>query len=198
MHDVEQTRPSFLNRLRDSGDGVNWSEFHARYGHMLYRYARSLGAAHADAEDVVQEVEMQLFQAMGGFVYDARRGRFRSYLRAAVLHALGRRATRKARQRTEHNPRKLEELVTEEDARRDEVWEMEWQMHELREAAQFIADEFDPVTWKAFEMHVLAGCAADDAASALEISKWSVYRARNRVLSRLRQKLAELSAAEDA
>ncbi len=197
MEDAERTHASFLRRLRDRTDRVGWPEFHEKYGHMLYRYARALGAAHADAEDVVQEVEMQLFQAIEGFEYDSHRGRFRGYLRTAVLHALTRKAGRKARQPGVLSPRRLDSLATDEHERRDETWEQEWQLHRLRQAVQEIAGEFDPTTWKAFEMHVLAGCEAEEAARVLEMSKWSVYRAGNRVLARLRARLAQLADDDD-
>jgi RNA polymerase sigma factor (sigma-70 family) len=197
MADADRTHPSFLHRLRDSADPASWHEFHEKYGHTLYRYARSLGAAHADAEDVVQDVEMQFFQAIGGFAYDAQRGRLRSYLRSAVLHALRRRISRRARQPAELNPQRLESLMSEDGSQQDETWEREWQLHRLRRAVQEVADEFDPPTLKAFEMHVLAGRAADEAATALEMSKWSVYRASNRVLARVREKLAEFASNDD-
>jgi RNA polymerase sigma factor (sigma-70 family) len=197
MADVDRTHPSFVHRLRDSADPASWHEFHEKYGHTLYRYARSLGAAHTDAEDVVQDVEMQFFQAIGGFDYDAQRGQLRSYLRSAVLHALTRRISRRARQPSELDPQRLDSLISGDGSQQDELWEREWQLHRLRRAVQEVANEFDPPTLKAFEMHVLAGRAAEEAAAELEVSKWSVYRASNRVLARVRGKLAELAENDD-
>ena len=197
MSSADKTHPSFLLRLRDRADKLSWPEFHERYGHMLYRYARARGAGHADAEDVVQDVEMQLFQAIEGFEYDARRGRFRAYLRAAVIHALSRRADRAARQPIGLDPRAFNHLATQNEAVADEIWEAEWQLHRLRWAVQSIAGEFEPVALKAFEIHVLAGCAVRETADKLGISKWRVYRARDRVLKRLKEKLAELDPDGD-
>lgn len=197
MSSADKTHPSFLLRLRERADKLSWPEFHERYGHMLYRYARARGAVHADAEDVVQDVEMQLFQAIEGFEYDARRGRFRAYLRTAVIHALSRRADRAARQPIGLDPRACDHLATPDEAVADEIWEAEWQLHRLRWALQSIAGEFEPVVLKAFEMHVLAECAVSETADRLGISKWRVYRARDRVLNRLREKLAELDPDGD-
>lgn len=191
MADVDRTHASFLHRLRDSADPASWREFHEKYGHTLYRYARSLGATHVDAEDIVQDVEMQFFQAIGGFNYDAQRGRLRSYLRSAALHALQRRMSRRARQPAELNPQSLEALASADGSPQDEVWQREWELHLLRRAVQEVANEFDPPTLKAFEMHVLAARPAEEAAAVLEVSKWSIYRASNRVLARVKEKLAE-------
>jgi RNA polymerase sigma factor (sigma-70 family) len=197
MPDTDITHPSFLLRLRDRTDRLGWPEFHSKYGHMLYRYARALGAAHIDAEDVVQDVEMQLFQAIEGFVYDARRGRFRAYLRSSVQHALSRRAQRRARRPAALDPHKLDTLLPAESPAQNDAWEQEWQLHRLRWATAAIAAEFEPLALKAFEMHVLAAVPVEETARQLGISKWRVYRARNRVLERLREKLAELDPEED-
>ncbi len=191
MSDSDTTRVTLLLRLRDRGDALSWEEFHDRYGQLLYRYARVRGAGHADAEDVVQEVEMYLFKALGGFEYDARKGRFRSYLRAAVIHALGRRANRQARQPAVLDPQKFDHVSSEKEATADARWEREWQLNRLRWAMRRIAGEFESKTLQAFEQHVLAGRAVDDVAAELEMGKSSIYQAKSRVLKALKGRLAE-------
>lgn len=190
MSQADTTHLSFLLRLRDRADKLSWYEFHDRYGQLLYRYARSRGASHADAEDVVQDVEMYLFKAVDGLEYDARKGRFRNYLRSAVVHALARRARREARQPMDLDPRTLDSPATQKDADADEHWQEEWQLHRLRWAMRTIADSFEPATLKAFEMHVLGGRSAAETAELLAVSKWSVYQAKSRVLKSLRRRLA--------
>ncbi|MCH7703272.1 MAG: sigma-70 family RNA polymerase sigma factor [Planctomycetes bacterium] len=90
MKPAGTTRISFLHRLRDRADQQSWAEFHHRYGELLYRYAQGRGASHSEAEDVVQEVEMYVFKAMDRFRYDARKGRFRAYLRIEDVATTGR------------------------------------------------------------------------------------------------------------
>jgi RNA polymerase sigma-70 factor (ECF subfamily) len=197
MGPSESTRLTFLMRLRDRADTLTWAEFHERYGQLLYRYARSRGASHSDAEDVVQEVEMYLFKAMQGFEYDARKGRFRAYLRSAVMHAIGRRAHKNARQPAALDPHTFDYVGAERDASGDERWEREWQLHRLRWAMRCIAGEFESKTLKAFEMHVLADRTVAETAEALGISRDSVYQAKSRVLKRLRQQLETLDPHGD-
>jgi RNA polymerase sigma factor (sigma-70 family) len=197
MTEADSTRLTFLLRLRDRADELSWPEFHERYGQLLYRYARARGAAHADAEDVVQEVELYLFKTIDKFEYDARKGRFRSYLRSAVVHALGRRANRQARQPAMLDPQTFDYVASEQEASADARWEREWQLHRLRWALNSIAQEFEPATLKAFELHVLAGQPVEAAASETGLSKASVYQARCRVLKRLRARLSELDPDGD-
>ena len=191
MSQADTTHLSLLLRLRDRADTLSWYEFHDRYGQLLYRYARSRGASHADAEDAVQDVEMYLFKAVGGLQYDARRGRFRNYLRSAVVHALARRASRKARQPVDLDPQTLDGPTGQRDGDSDAQWRQEWQLHRLRWAMRSIADSFEPATLKAFEMHVLGGRSAVETAELLGVTKWSIYQAKSRVLKVLRDRLAD-------
>lgn len=191
------THLTLLMRLRDRSDEVSWDEFHDRYGQLLYRYARGRGASHDDAEDVVQEVELGLFKALNGFEYDARKGRFRAYLRAAVVHALGRRARREARDPATLDPQNFDYLASEQEATADAHWEQEWQYHRLRWALRSIADAFEPQTLRAFEQHVLLGRSVDETALHTGLSKASIYQARSRVLKRLKERLTEADPEGD-
>jgi len=83
------------------------------------------------------------------------------------------------------------------EASGDARWEREWQLHRLRWAMRSVAASFNPVTMKAFEMHVLAGHSVDETAEKLEMSKASVYQARSRVLKRLKERLAEVDPDGD-
>jgi RNA polymerase sigma-70 factor (ECF subfamily) len=197
MGDVDTTHLTFLLRLRDRSDKLSWQEFHERYGQLLYRYARSRGASHTDAEDIVQEVEMYLFKAVDGFEYDARKGRFRTYLRSAVVHAMARRASKQAQQPVGLDPRTFDYLASQKEAEADARWGREWQLHRLRWAMCSVAEGFEPTTLKAFEMHVLAGRSVAETADKLGLSKASVYQAKSRIVKCLRERLAAMDPDAD-
>ena len=199
MGSGDTTHLTFLLRLRDRADELSWEEFHARYGQLLYRYARSRGASHDDAEDVVQDVEMYVFKALDGFEYDARRGRFRAYLWAAVVNALARRASKQARQPRELDPQKFDYVAAQEQAAAPTpAGNTSGVLHRLRRAMSAIAGDFEPITLKAFEMHVLAGRPVAETADKLGLSPASVYQAKSRVLRSLKRHLAETTLDEDA
>lgn len=184
-------------RLRDRSDTVSWQEFQDRYGELLYRYARSVGASHVDAEDVVQEVVMYLFKAMEGFEYDARKGRFRGYLRASVVNALTRKRKKDAKQASPVDPRNFDFVKAKTDAGSDDRWEREWRLHRLRWALREVAGEFEEKTMQAFQLHVLGGLSVDETAGEIGISKASVYQAKSRVLKSVREQLDSLDPDED-
>ncbi len=197
MAEQSSTNLTLLLRLRDRSDVVSWEEFHQRYGQLLYRYARSRGAADADAEDIVQEVTMYLFKAIGNFEYDARKGRFRSYLRSAVIHAMGRRANKASRQPVGLDPLNFDFLAGQQEAEQDERWEREWQLHRLRWALSEVAPHFERKTLQAFEMHVLADKSVDETAETLGLSKASIYQARSRILKAVKERLAGVDPDQD-
>ena len=132
MGDEDSTRATLLLRLRDRTDSLSWHEFHDRYGELLYRYARRRGASAIDAEDIVQEVEVALLSALDGFEYDARKGRFRSYLRVAVVRAMARRSAKDQREAPVFDPHTFDYLSAAQEAEQDERWEREWRLHRLR------------------------------------------------------------------
>jgi len=184
------TRLSFVSRLRDGTDGRSWVSFHRYYGELLYGYARRLGASHEMAEDVVQEVEMYVFKAIGGFRHRARRGCFRAYLRTAVVHALARQARLEVRREASLDPAALDAL-SRDDPMDDPIWQRARYLDRLRWALRSIAREFDPVTLEAFQLYSLDNRPGADVAELLGISRESVYQAKSRILRRLRQHMTD-------
>ena len=197
MSGFASTRVTLLLRLRERTDELSWHDFHDRYGELLLRYARKRGASAVDAEDIVQEVEMYLFKAMEGFEYNAAKGRFRSYLRSAVIHAMGRRAAKEAKQGIPLDPHDFDHLAASRGTSEDAQWEHEWRMHRLRWALRSIAGEFEENTLQAFRLHVLAGQPVARTAEATGLSPDSVYQAKSRILKRLRDRLLTLDPDND-
>jgi RNA polymerase sigma-70 factor (ECF subfamily) len=188
------TRLSFIERLRNRNDTRTWADFHQRYGELLLSYARRTGASRETAEDAVQEASMYLFKALHGFQRYARKGSFRAYLRASVVHALERRNGMKAAQETTLDPRTLDEFARS-DPSADAAWQREEYLHRIRLGLRAIAHEFAPVTLEAFRLHALANRSVAEIAEHLGISKESVYQAKSRVLKRLREEVHSLGSS---
>jgi len=195
---VDTTRLTFLMRLRDRSDRISWDVFHERYGELIYRYARAYGASPEDAEDVVQEVELYLLKALDGFEYDAQKGRFRAYLRTAVVHVMGREATLQARRLGALlDPRKFDYVTAQKQADEDRQWDHEWRMHCLRNALRGLAGEFEAPTIQAFQLYVISGRPAAEVAATLAVGEATVYQAKSRILKALRARLGQLDPLGD-
>ena len=70
-----ETRPSLLRRVQNSGDGQAWREFDERYRDLILRYCRRRDLQEADAEDVRQQVMLGLTQSLPRFTYDPTKGK---------------------------------------------------------------------------------------------------------------------------
>ena len=185
------TCASLLSALRDPDAHGAWHEFHARYRQLIHGFARRRGLSEADCEDVVQTVLAALVRAMPRFRYEPRRGRFRGYLKTAVLHEIHR-IDRRERGRT--GLREDEEAM---DHRRiDDEWETQWRDHHVARALRRIDHEFSEANVAAFRHHALAGQPAETTARLLGISVHQVYKAKTRITSRMKDIIADQVAAE--
>jgi DNA-directed RNA polymerase specialized sigma24 family protein len=82
------TRATLLARLYRSGtaDEKAWREFVDLYGRQIYKWCRHWQLQDADAEEVTQQVLLQLLAKMKEFVYDPARS-FRAWLKTVSHHA---------------------------------------------------------------------------------------------------------------
>lgn len=181
------TRSSLLDRLRADGDEV-WEEFTRFYTPLLVRFAERLGLQDQDVDEVVQSVLVDIFRGRASFTYERSKGRFRNYLKKAVVSKLGKliRQARRAGTPTDELP----ELSIEDDLERR--WEEEYRRHVLREALALVRAQVEPRTYQAFDLYALQGVDAREVARFLGVTVAVVYTSKNRVLERLRPLVQEL------
>ena len=84
MNQWPNTEPTLVERLADPRDDAAWNRFDTLYRPVVYRYARTRGLQHSDAETLVAEVMSRVFRAAGRWSKDSgkvlRRGRCGSRL----------------------------------------------------------------------------------------------------------------------
>jgi len=187
----DSTRSTLLARLKAGGDDEAWSLFGERYRPLILGYALRHGLQYPDAEDVTQVVLGSFARAVRGFSYDARRGRFRAYLRQAVRHAIQRQLERRGEGRLEP-PSALDALAPAADdgTGADGLWEAEWRRHHLRLALAELRRTAEPRTVAVLEA-LLEGRAVDDVTHALGVSRDVVYKCKQRARDRLRELVRE-------
>jgi RNA polymerase sigma-70 factor (ECF subfamily) len=195
------TRASIFLQLRAEDRRpreIAWQEFNDRYGPIIRGFARRMGAAANDADDIVQEVLTGFFAVLPTFAYDASRGRFRGYLKACTVHAMHRKGALAAAQRRVAVAKSAERAGLAHAGAEQEVvdrtWDEQWQRELLKRAlADLRRDTADSRTFRAFELCLVFEKSPQQVADQLGMHLGSVYRARQQLTSRLRERLIELS-----
>jgi RNA polymerase sigma-70 factor (ECF subfamily) len=187
---MPETSVSLLERLRAAPDAESWRRLVDLYTPLVQGWLRRHFVQFHDAEDLTQEVLGVVARELKHFQHNQRPGAFRAWLRTITVNCL--RATWRKRQGPSQAivDSSVAELLDQlEDPRSglSKLWDQQHDRHVMTRLLDSIACEFNPVTWQAFERHVLDEQPASDVASALGVSVNVVLLAKSRVLRRLRQ-----------
>jgi RNA polymerase sigma-70 factor (ECF subfamily) len=186
MAELPLTRASLLVRLRDPEDGPAWGEFVDLYAPLVYGYLRKQGLQDADAADLCQDVLGAVAGGMGRLEYDPERGAFRNWLFTIVRRKLSnrRRAMRSRPEVTSDGGCILEQCPDPVGA--EAQWEAEWRRRLFDWACEQARRDVTAVTWQAFWRTAVEDQPGKPVAAELGLSVAAVYRARSRVLARLK------------
>ncbi len=188
--DPRATKPSLLLRIRDAGDSASWNEFAEVYGPIIRGYCRRRGLQPTDADDVAQEILVQVARSIGTFEYEPVRGRFRDWLGTVTRHKITRYFESKGRENSAIGHDKSAQL---EASAEDPEWTANLHARILEVALVRIRVGFEPSTWNAFERIWCVGLPAPEVARTLGMTIDAVYAAKSRVLRRLREEVLLLA-----
>ena len=185
-HDSVST--SLLMRAR-SNDRSAWEKLADLFSPIVYAWVRRGGVPEADAEDVVQDVFLELSRGLNKFRREQPGDSFGGWLRTLTRrrtcdyhrrgHMVGSGGST-ARLKLEQVP---ETILDDEDPTDDPTAEL------LRRGLESIRGEFAERTWQAFDGVTAAERPAADVAAELGLTVGAVYMAKSRVLKRLREEL---------
>jgi RNA polymerase sigma-70 factor (ECF subfamily) len=182
------TQATLLRRLQDGADPLAWDQFFQRYWPATYALARHRGCSDHTAEEIVQEVMLKVFEQRDVFRYDPQRGRFRDWLATLVRNKVAehrRRPSQRIRGRGGDSNAGLTERGV--DTEPDERWEAVFEQSLLLALLDVVRRETKPEVYLAFELSALRGLPAATVAQTTGLSRHAIYRARKKVLNRLRQ-----------
>lgn len=199
MPDFPETSHSLIERVHDSANGAAWAEFLGIYQPVVYRMARRRGLQDADALEVVQHVFASIARSIDTWKGGDDRPPFRAWLttvaRNAITNALARRPRDRAAGSTSV-AEQLNKLPAPEETTSEIIREAR---HEIVHwAAQQIRSEFTEQTWDIFWKTSIDGVAVAEVSASTGRSVGAIYVARHRVLTRLKEKVAEVSQHWDA
>lgn len=189
------TTSTLLRDLRDYENHAAWQQLAERFRKPIVAFARGMGFAQIDAEDVAQETLIAFAEAFRKQQFDPSRGRLSNWMFGiAYRQALGHRR-REGRQATPAadlgGATTLMGSVPDEQAASG-IWDVEWEQALLRECLERVKTEVEPQTFEAFEHVVCLGKSPEEAAAAMQVPIKLVYNAKHRILKRVRELRAEL------
>src|SRR5262245_39372343 len=79
-HDLEPTRHSLVNRLKNLEDQTSWQAFFDTYWRLIYNVALKAGLSAPEAQDVVQETVLTVTRKIQDFRVGPEGGSFRGWL----------------------------------------------------------------------------------------------------------------------
>lgn len=191
--DISQlaTSQSLLLQVK-SQDAAAWQRLVKIYTPLVHYWCRRSGLANEDVHDVGQETFASVWRGLPTFDHSGAGQSFRGWLRTIVrcrlidLHRIRQQATRasggtEALQRLDQLPDPLES---------PDEWQSSFETGLVfRAALEIIDGEFEPTTSQAFWLTTIEERPPDQVASLLNISINAVYKAKSRVLRRLREML---------
>ncbi len=184
------TTSTLLEDLREVEDAPAWDVFVGRFRQPITRFAASTGLRPADAEDVAQETLLAFTQAFRAGRYDRAKGRLSKWLFGIAYRHVLRARRRIGRQErlvsSDTDGTTFFSGVPDEEAAATE-WERRWDESALEHCLEQVRREIRPATYRAFELVVMAGCPAPEAAEALGVTVTTIYNAKHRVIKRLRE-----------
>jgi RNA polymerase sigma-70 factor (ECF subfamily) len=172
-----------------------WQRLVDLYGPVVYRWCRQSGVRREDAADVVQEVFSSVAAHVGEFRRDSPGDSFTAWLAAITRnkirdHFRRRQGRPQARGGTDAQQQFLE--IPELPELSQQSGPTRWDGLLSRRALDLVRAEFENRTWEAFCRTAVNGQRPADVADDLGMTVNAVYKAKSRVLRRLRRELGDL------
>jgi RNA polymerase sigma-70 factor (ECF subfamily) len=191
---VSTTKKTLLLRVRDPEDRTAWFEFFEIYAPMIASYARAHGLSGADADEVRDQCLEVLVRRMPGCEYRRSQGGFKGWLfriaKGKIVDFLRRPSARRA---------ETEELgrVEDQEPTPDELWEKHWRDEHLRYCLEEVRAKEPKRSFEAFELLLAEDLSVSEVCARLGMSPDQVYKAKSRVLKRVREILERLGTGAE-
>jgi RNA polymerase sigma-70 factor (ECF subfamily) len=188
-HSHGSTSHSLLERIR-SRDPAAWQRFVYLYGPVIFRWTKRARLQASDGADVTQEVFHAVSENIQKFRRDTPGVSFRGWLWGITRNKV-----------RDHFRRMAPDQGVGGDAAFEQLHELPHLPDESSEpisaltaelahrALQLIQNEFETSTWQAFLRCTVEKASASEVAAELGLTVAAVYKAKSRVLQRLRLEL---------
>ena len=183
-----ETRLTLVDRARDPNDGQAWDEFTHYYASFIRMVLMQLQAPLDDVEDLSQTILVKLWQNLATVKLGRDHARFRTWLGTVIRNTFYTHCSQAASRKRRETNSAVADVVPPDI---EDIIESEWRKHIIALVLERLHASFSGKAMDVFTM-TLDGKSVDDIASALELTKDSVYVLRNRVQSRFRKEARQL------
>lgn len=183
------TSPSLLSAAKHRNPEA-WRRFVYLYSPVIYRWIRRRGLQPSDAADVTQDVLLSVSKDLEAFDIRHPESSFRGWLWRITSRRIADAARRLPQ---EMNAGSKIEGIADANGTDQPPTDMSLDRDTLlARAIALYRDRFDEKTWQAFWLTVVENRDPGQVADELGVSRWNVYKARARMLQRLRSELEGL------
>ena len=183
-----KTRLTLVDRARDPDDSQAWDEFTDYYAGFIRMVLMQLQAPMDDLEDLSQTILVKLWKNLSTVELGRDHARFRTWLGTVIRNTFYTHCSQAASRKRRETNAAVADVVPPDI---DDIIESEWRKHIIALVIERLNASFSGKAMDVFTM-TLDGKSVDDIASALELTKDSVYVLRNRVQSRFRKEARQL------
>lgn len=194
---ISRTTTQLLEDLRNPANGEAWRGFVDRYQPVIEGFARALGCGGEDARDVAQQTLAQFASAYRQGRYERGRGRLSSWLLGIARNCA--RAQQRGEGRAQPAGSGVEEVAAASEAQLTQIWTREREVAVLAQALEALrrSPRIEEHTLRAFELVAIRGVPPAEVAAQCGIEIETVYVIKNRLTTRLRELVREITAAYD-
>lgn len=179
------TRPSLLERIKNDDENA-WREFYEQYRSLVWLKGSDYGLTETEQQDLLIEVMLDFFNALGKFQYDPSKGRFRFYFRKLVVA----RCIKIIKKRTPIGTDDIDiERIPVETIDDDN----EYKAFLFRRALKEVEKTMESTRVQCFKRYKLAEESPANVARDLEISLSTAYNYCNSVMQKLKELVKEYS-----
>ena len=178
-----------------NGDGASWKRLVALYSPLVYGWCRDGGLPPGDAADVLQEVFLAVWQGRNGFAHDRKGQSFRGWLRIIARNKIADSFRVRSARGVAAGPQyALDGLAAPADSSNGSCGsgsgnEQQRVRQMLDRALETVRADFEPATWRTFQLSVLQERPTAEVAGDLGMTAAAVRQAKYKVLRRLREEL---------
>ena len=186
---MNETRQSLLRRAR-TGEDEAWKDLTDLYRPLIIGWLNRQGVPAVDLDDLSQDVLLSVVQHLPNFEHSGQRGAFRSWLRTIVCSRTTdywRASGAGALASGGSGAAAALQQIIDPDSDLNRRWDEEHDRYVVGCLLDLVEQEFEPATLRAFRRLAVDGAGGAEVAEELGMSVAAVYRAKSRVLQRIRQ-----------